>query len=430
MSTGKPNVIHQGKNNYKMTVDSNNVVSINGMSKVSSNLGKFEKDKLHWNFVGTDKIDYELHLGAKLSYHMYFNAKQLRHSEMTLLQNQCELERTQILTIMMLAVQNNRLAGYMLTGNRSMFLDTDGSIGWLYHCPKKLSPLKVLDRCFDRIPIFYEDRTMFVDPITRQTFPIANEIKCSGGYQNAFQLDVDDEKSWYQLMPAPMPFSSPAIMSPHDIGHITQFPTYDTRRAGMYTPKQIKQFWSNIIQNTVSNDILKKITRTVMTKENINFDDQKGYDFASSVNFNREVYLDSLLSPTFFVNQFIGTFGKIAYWVERCGAYFASFLLVKFLIDILVTILRALEIHRLSKQTTGFWKILLGATYNLFVLSIFTSVFSPNENEEQKERAAEHGVELKGVESPKYNFCTQAENAQPLPEEPPRNKHYPVIAPV
>ena len=37
-----------------------------------------------------------------------------------------------------------------------------------------------------------------------------------------------------------------------------------------------------------------------MTKENINFDDQKEYDFASSVNFTREVYLDSLLSPTFF----------------------------------------------------------------------------------------------------------------------------------
>ena len=167
-----------------------------------------------------------------------------------------------------------------------------------------------------------------------------------------------------------------------------------------------------------------------MTKENINFDDQKGNYFASSVSFNREVYLDSLLSPTFFVNQFIGTFGKIAYWVERCGAYIACFLHAKFLIDILVTITWALEIHRLSKQTTGFWKILLGATYNLFNLSIFTSVFSHNENDEQKERAAEHRVELKGVESPKYTHCTQAENAQSLAEEPPRNKRYPVIAPV
>ena len=99
-----------------------------------------------WRHVGTDEIDYELHLGAKLDYIMYFNAKQLRHSEMTLLQNQCELERTQILTIMMLALQNTRLAGYMLTGNRSMFLDTDGAVGWLYHCPKKVSPLKVLQK--------------------------------------------------------------------------------------------------------------------------------------------------------------------------------------------------------------------------------------------------------------------------------------------
>ena len=42
---------------------------------------------------------------------------------------QCELDRTQKQMILMQAIQNNRLAGYMLTGNRSMFLDTDGSIG-------------------------------------------------------------------------------------------------------------------------------------------------------------------------------------------------------------------------------------------------------------------------------------------------------------
>ena len=47
---------------------------------------------------------------------------------MTLLQNQCELERTQVLTILMLALQNLRLADYMLTGKKSMFLDTDGSV--------------------------------------------------------------------------------------------------------------------------------------------------------------------------------------------------------------------------------------------------------------------------------------------------------------
>ena len=42
---------------------------------------------------------------------MYFNAKQLRHSEMTLLQSRCEVERTQLLTILIVAMQNIILAG-------------------------------------------------------------------------------------------------------------------------------------------------------------------------------------------------------------------------------------------------------------------------------------------------------------------------------
>ena len=173
---------------------------------------------------------------------MYFNAKQLRHSEMTLLQSQCELERTQMLTILMPAMQNTRLAGYMLTGNRSMFLDTDGSVAWLYHCPKFLSPLKVLDKCYDRIPIMFEWSTKVVDPITRQTYDFASEIHCLGDYTNVFQLDLEKDNSRYQLLPEPMPFNKPLLSKPTELGHITQFPTFDTRRAGTYTPNQMKNF--------------------------------------------------------------------------------------------------------------------------------------------------------------------------------------------
>ena len=44
-----------------------------------------------------------------------------------------------------------------------------------------------------------------------------------------------------------------------DIEHITDFPVYDSRRAGMYTRKQLKTFWDNIIYNTASTSILKQI---------------------------------------------------------------------------------------------------------------------------------------------------------------------------
>ena len=109
---------------------------------------------------------------------MYFNTKQLRHSDTKLLQNQCELRHTQLVTILMLVTQNTRLAGYMLTGNKFIFLDTNGSVAWLYHSPKFLSPLGVLDKFYDRIPILFERTTKFVNPITRQTYDFASVIRC------------------------------------------------------------------------------------------------------------------------------------------------------------------------------------------------------------------------------------------------------------
>ena len=84
-----------------------------------------------WKTFGGEQIDYQLHLGAKREFLMYFNTYKLRHSELTY-EIQCKIERTKILKVLMLAMQNTRLAGYMLTGVRSVFLYTDGSVAWLF----------------------------------------------------------------------------------------------------------------------------------------------------------------------------------------------------------------------------------------------------------------------------------------------------------
>ena len=90
-------------------------------------------------------MDYEMHMGTKLDYLFFQSLRLLQASEIQLLKTQCEQERTQILTILMLSLENPRLAGYMLTGNRPMFLETDGSLAWLYHCPLVQSPLHTMN---------------------------------------------------------------------------------------------------------------------------------------------------------------------------------------------------------------------------------------------------------------------------------------------
>ena len=95
----------------------------------------------------------------------------------------------------------------------------------------------MLDKSYDRILILFERTSKNVDPITCQTHDFALEIPCLGGYTNVFQLDRENDKSWYQILPDPMSFNKPLLFKPTEFGHITQFPTLDTRRAGMYTPK-------------------------------------------------------------------------------------------------------------------------------------------------------------------------------------------------
>ena len=119
---------------------------------------------------------------------------------------------------------------------------------------------------------------------------------------------------------------------------------------------------------------MTKISREVLEGRSIDYSQKDIY--ASAMGINRQIYLDSLLSPTFFTDQFKGTFGIITFYLEKIGVYFACFLCIKFLTDVIVTIIRAFEIHKISNKTMGFWKFLLGATYNLCILSFFTPVFS------------------------------------------------------
>ena len=79
--------------------------------------------------------------------------KLLHASYTKLLKNQSEQKLAQILTILMLFLENPRLTGTMLNGNRSLLLETDGSLAWLYHCALVHSPLQTMNQCYDRIPI-------------------------------------------------------------------------------------------------------------------------------------------------------------------------------------------------------------------------------------------------------------------------------------
>ena len=197
-------------------------------------------------------MDYEMHMGTKLDYLFFQSSRLLQAAEIQLLKNQCEQERTQISTILMLSHENLRLAGYMLTGNGSMFLENDGRLAWLYHCPLVHSPLHTMNQCYDRIPIRYEGQLQIVDPITQQTHPAANIQNCTDRIKNLFEFDMDQEDSWCTLTPGIVHRDRPAVFGPKDVSPVAVCFFPGSQDAGMYTRSELSSFWDNLDQCCLS----------------------------------------------------------------------------------------------------------------------------------------------------------------------------------
>ena len=65
----------------------------------------------------------------------------------------CNVERTQLLTILTMSVKNPQLAGFLLTQNRYKFLYVEVSTAWLHDCPYHISPLNIAKQCYHIIPV-------------------------------------------------------------------------------------------------------------------------------------------------------------------------------------------------------------------------------------------------------------------------------------
>ena len=144
-------------------------------------------------------------------------------------------------------------------------------------------------------------------------------------------------------------------------------PTFDTRRAVMCTPEQMKNFCDNIFHLSASDTVLKKLTRTILTQGNTVWISDPGKNLKRLLSLKDRLLMDHFLTPSFFVDKFKETFGLLEYYIQGLGKFFPCFLLVKFINDNVVIVLRGLEIRKLSSATFGIVRTMLGATFLLFV---------------------------------------------------------------
>ena len=182
---------------------------------------------------------------------------------------------------------------------------------------------------------------------------------------------MDQEYSWYTLTPGTVRQDRPAVFGPKDVSTVAVHSFPGSQDAGMYTRNEHSNFWDCIMISAAFRNALKKFSQKLIVSSNNNKNPDSFPYYAPRTDF----CVDNMISPGYFKDRFMDTFGRIAYVLEHCGIYFSLFLFFKFIIDVVVMVIRVLEITKMTGASLDFGKTLLSASYNNFLKSVLTSMY-------------------------------------------------------
>ena len=83
----------------------------------------------------------------------------------------------------------------------------------------------------------------------------------------------------------------------------------------MYIKGQLGDFWDSILISAASKNALQKFSGELIIPSASN----KGLNEFGYYAPRTHVYVDNIISPGYFKEQFISTFGIIEYWFSKLG---------------------------------------------------------------------------------------------------------------
>ena len=149
-----------------------------------------------------------------------------------------------------------------------------------------------------------------------------------------------------KITPSITQVTGPALFAPSNQKHKTVSMKFKNgQEVSFHVKEDMIAFWNDVTLNSEMKDTAQEFSRELVEIQH-NKSQPSGY---SNYYTTKTIYLDSLISSQFPHKRYIKAFGRVHYYLEQCGITFAVFLFVKFIIDMVVCIIRALEIHKIKE---------------------------------------------------------------------------------
>ena len=307
-------------------------------------------------------------------------------SELNTLRTVCELERTQLLTILALSDKVFQLAGFLLTQNQSNFLHEEGSTPWLYDCPHHFAPLYIAEKCYDKIPNNYLDTVKYVDLITRQTFDYATPIPWENNPKNIIALDPDTDQ-YYILTPKSIKRDPLFLFESRRFQTAISPNTFTAQDAGIYSKQALKHFWDRIL--FAKHNTLQLLGKAIIYEFKSQTDtlpfNPKLHNLYNTLRIGLSDYILNIapfLDTGWFKSMFIQTFSYPEYILTQCGSYFSTALFLNFIFKTIVNAFKTFNAKTLIKGQNTFMSALSQRLLGTVSKSMINAVQYDNDSDD------------------------------------------------
>lgn len=232
----------------------------------------------------------------------------------------CQLERQLLEHHLTLALHHQNDFAFLRGGGPGFTAVTMGEVSYLLQCRPTPVELRQTSICYNEIPVFYNNNSMFLAPRTRILTKKGTEIDCTP------QLPVKHEINgvWYAFSPHISVAQPPSELQSRFSGNWKYESPKNLLKAGIYTQEDLQAY-----QRRISYPLESAAVQTALIREALGYhQEDKNLKFE---NFLTEVSLNKIIEKT--THKVWGVFHELGTITSGMIGIIFVFKMVKTLLD-------------------------------------------------------------------------------------------------
>lgn len=321
--------------------------------------------------IARDQVNPVLYTNAKLSYLQYKTVNDINMIYHDVIHQLCDLE-IKVLenTLNIIKTGGDGITSSTILGGPGHIINIRGEAAYITQCPIREVTLRSGSKCYGGLPITYQNRSMFLMPITRLIVTDVAEVPCSIINPPLYKIG----ETWISVSPNYIKSHNPEILSP--VVKVKKTPEYigDFAKGGIYSPQDMENFYKSLTHGSTREAALDHIVQSIVNEQPMK------YNIMAAVSDKGWAAIAK--------NHLRAIWGNFIIFGEFMSGVIGLYLIYMIITKLGGMMIRAIALHRVYGCS---WK-LLGAVWSAISFFFMTITKHSDDEEEQSRQPTSSGL--------------------------------------